>query len=244
MWKSLYDSAWHNPGIFALAAFFLLIWLIVWPKHAPSLRHLRVLVAGLAVVVLADIALTGGLSPLAPAHRHWIGYVAIPFVILGDARVFLLFEQELARSTVQDPARSLKTYGRALAMALIVPVLQAILLQLFPSMFAQRRRLFLAYELMFLPVLLGYIRVRVQPALVARAQRLTQHTWLQGGKWLSLLGVFVFAQYALWALADVMILAGLDAGYLVRFVPNAMYYALFLPFAYGSAPSDRATDET
>jgi hypothetical protein len=40
-------------------------------------------------------------------------------------------------------------------------------------------------------------------------------------------------------LADAFILAShADVGYLVRLVPNVLYYALFVPFAYLSAPAE------
>jgi hypothetical protein len=51
---------------------------------------------------------------------------------------------------------------------------------------------------------------------------------------------FEIAQYALWALADVIILGGHDVGYALRLVPNTMYYVLYLPFVAWSAPRDLA----
>jgi hypothetical protein len=44
---------------------------------------------------------------------------------------------------------------------------------------------------------------------------------------------YVAVYYALWALADVLILVGrLDAGWGLRVIPNQLYYALYLPFVY------------
>ena len=44
---------------------------------------------------------------------------------------------------------------------------------------------------------------------------------------------YVALYYALWALADVLILVfGLDAGWLLRVVPNQLYYAFWLPFVW------------
>ena len=42
----------------------------------------------------------------------------------------------------------------------------------------------------------------------------------------------VGAYYGLWAAADVLILCGVDAGWLVRLVPNQLYYGLFVPFVW------------
>gem|GEM_PF-5782227 len=49
---------------------------------------------------------------------------------------------------------------------------------------------------------------------------------------------FVTVQYTLWATADVLILAGHDAGFALRLAPNALYYGLFLPFVYATAPAN------
>jgi len=38
--------------------------------------------------------------------------------------------------------------------------------------------------------------------------------------------------YALWAAADLLIVAGFDAGWAVRLVPNQLYYAWYVPFVY------------
>jgi hypothetical protein len=44
---------------------------------------------------------------------------------------------------------------------------------------------------------------------------------------------YVAIYYALWATADVIILAGFDLGWALRMLPNQLYYAFFVPFAYG-----------
>ena len=42
---------------------------------------------------------------------------------------------------------------------------------------------------------------------------------------------FELLQYGLWATSDVLILAGVEAGWLLRLVPNTLYYAAFVRFA-------------
>ena len=42
---------------------------------------------------------------------------------------------------------------------------------------------------------------------------------------------YVAAYYSLWASADVLILFEVDAGWLVRCVPNQLYYAFTVPVA-------------
>ncbi|MGH7856783.1 MAG: hypothetical protein ACREQY_05580, partial [Candidatus Binatia bacterium] len=45
---------------------------------------------------------------------------------------------------------------------------------------------------------------------------------------------YVALYYFLWAAADSMILAGVDAGWALRVIPNQIYYGFWVPFAYAS----------
>lgn len=56
-------------------------------------------------------------------------------------------------------------------------------------------------------------------------------------RWALALTGFVLGQYALWVAADLLILAGADLGFGLRLLPNALYYAAFLPFVYAAAPA-------
>jgi hypothetical protein len=45
----------------------------------------------------------------------------------------------------------------------------------------------------------------------------------------------VAVYYALWATADLLIrYGGIDAGWLLRALPNQLYYAFWIPFAYAT----------
>ena len=55
-------------------------------------------------------------------------------------------------------------------------------------------------------------------------------------RWLLLVTTFEVVQYGLWVSIDVVIFAGADVGYLLRFVPNFLYYVAFVPFVYLTAP--------
>ncbi len=57
-------------------------------------------------------------------------------------------------------------------------------------------------------------------------------THAQSARFLRELLGFVAAYYALWAAADVLILMGVDAGWLVRCAPNQLYYGGLVPFAW------------
>lgn len=47
--------------------------------------------------------------------------------------------------------------------------------------------------------------------------------------------LFVVSYYALWASADVLILLGVDLGWLLRAVPNQLYYSFWTPFVWLTA---------
>jgi hypothetical protein len=93
---------------------------------------------------------------------------------------------------------------------------------LWPELAAQR--LWLIYELSFLTLALVLRERFVSRGMADRPE-------LQAG--LRQVLTYVAAYYALWATADVLILyAGLDAGWLLRVLPNQLYYAFFVPFAW------------
>jgi hypothetical protein len=44
--------------------------------------------------------------------------------------------------------------------------------------------------------------------------------------------LFAVAYYGLWASSDVLILLGVDHAWLLRAVPNQLYYAFWTPFVW------------
>jgi hypothetical protein len=187
------------------------------PSRAPFVEAWCLLFAAETIL---DAVATG---PLVRA-LGWSGQgaglaVTIAFVLVGDFRFFwLLF-------AVAEPARSLAACARrAAAFTLLVPVaalgatraLHAVVSDL-PD-----ETIWLVYELAFLALALG-LRFVWLPRRAAGA----------GAAWLRGVVGWAIAYYALWATADVVILAlGLDAGWLLRAVPNQLYYALFVPFVW------------
>ena len=108
-----------------------------------------------------------------------------------------------------------------------MPIASYVSQLVWPDTFAKSRHVFLLYETMFM-VLAIAMRAWLPRRLAGTAE--------ETRRWAMRLTHFEIAQYALWALADVVILSGADVGYALRLVPSTMYYALFLPFAFWTAP--------
>lgn len=205
---SLYESAWHIPATpwLANAAFLLILGMSRGPR--------RGLFALLAIAIALDAWLNGALTPLGRASPSVRTAVSLFFVLAGDFRYFAVSDL-----VAGDKGRSL---ARALGLAFVVPVV-ALPLRLLD---APERVLWLAYEGAFVVFALvlravlwpRWLGARSAPPEAVRAVRA--------------LTTFQIVQYGLWALADVLLLADLGVGWLLRLVPNTLYYAVFVPFAW------------
>jgi len=143
------------------------------------------------------------------------------FVLLGDLRYFMLVEF----LTSGPKATSGGTAARMFAWTLAVPLLSSLLMRLLPVSLDTPRTLFLVYELLFL----GVVGIWVGILLPRRSRRTTPGTL----KVLQRISSFVLAYYALWALADVLILRGTgDFAWGLRTLANALYYGGLLPWVY------------
>lgn len=203
---TLYESAWHIPGTPWLVSLAFLALLV----RSPGRR--RGLFASLALVVALDAWLNGPLTPLGGASGAVKTTVALVFVLAGDFRYFLV--AELAAGS--GPG----SWRRALLFTFVVPVV-ALPLRLLA---VPERVLWLAYEGAFL-LLAVFLRHRAWPRRLDSAPQ-------EATRAVMALTTFQIVQYALWAGADLMLLGGLEAGWLVRVLPNTLYYACFVPFAW------------
>src|SRR5688500_18665575 len=160
MFKAIYDSPWHAPAFFWLAA---VLFLLVLARHLPWLSAFLVL---FTFEIAADALASGGWSPLVLLKSEWMTAVGITFVILGDSRFFLLVERAV-RSVPERPGDTpregeaglqppLPLVGGAIAIAcsFIVPLSSAAARFAFPAITVDSRRTFLTYELMFLALAL------------------------------------------------------------------------------------------
>lgn len=215
MFESFYTSFWQHP---------LLLWffpVVFWVFVRPSGTYFERAVGAFLALTILDPLMTGPVTSLLGWQDGAANAVMIFFVILGDFR-FLFFVERFSRP--DEAAR--QSYIVAGVVVFVVPLLQAGIIRALPATFENPRHTFLAYELLFFALAAVY-RFVVLPRRQLGIERRV---------WLNATAAYGMLYYALWASADVMILAGADIGFLVRVIPNVLYYGLFIPFVYWKAP--------
>jgi len=152
--------------------------------------------------------------------------VMVFFVLLGDFRVFLLLFALAAPARPLDRGGVLAAAGEAARWTLVVPFVALAVHGGLDALVGPlpAQSIWLVYELAFLALALG-LRARLVPARLGLG-----HEGLRA--YLQAVLAYVALYYALWAGADILILGGVDIGWLVRIVPNQLYYALWVPTAY------------
>jgi hypothetical protein len=193
-------------------------------NSSPSVRAFCLL---LGLVPFFDAWLTAdqvaGIGALAPT----LGVVvALFFVIVGDFRVFLFLASSTADGTILLRGAGV---ARAFFLSLVVPIVTAGFRALLPDTPWRARATFLFYEVAFVCLLL---------ALRGRGAVLGQGATLDWGRKVIR---YVLTYYALWAIADAVILfLHLDVGYLLRVVANVLYYGGLLAAVSWFAPAPTA----
>jgi hypothetical protein len=207
-WEAFYGGDLQGLwSLIALPAAFLLAMPWLRPRTRGSdpraTRFVRIWTAVFAIETIVD--------PLAIGR---LGAPLLPFVLLGDFRVFVLV------LGVMEPERSLAgTCGRAAGWTLLVPVVAYSLYRGAVAVTGPlpEQALWLIYECAFVALALWW-RARFVPAHRPPALR-----------FLRAVLAYVALYYGLWGLADVLILAGRDGGWALRIVPNQLYYAFWVP---------------
>lgn len=214
-WQEVYGAGWQFPWAVMVVPFAFLLYRAIAgdprgrgadPSLVPFVRLWTTL---FVLETLLDPLATG---PLAEATGSPLASQALglAFVVLGDFRVYWLVMR--FRSPEQTSARAA---GEAAALSLPAPALAglAALFDLPPQ------AMWLTHELASLALAFGLARLALPSELTdARSATFVR----------SVLGLMA-AYYGLWAAADVLILAGVDAGWIVRVAPNQLYYGLFVP---------------
>jgi hypothetical protein len=198
--------------------------LVVLLRRSTS-RSVRTFGVAFGLVSLLDAWLTAdrvaGVGSLGPA----LGVaVATFFVIVGDFRVFLFLASATAEGEIAiDGGKA----ARAALWSLVVPLASTVFRSSLPDRPWRGRATFLFYEVAFACLMLG-LRFLGQGV---------------SSPWRRHVVRYVVAYYALWAVADGMILGfHLDAGYLVRVVPNVLYYGGLVAVVSLFAPTGSSLD--
>ena len=236
MFRAAYDSAWQHPGIAFIAGGPLLGLGLVAAARArqrrdldPRRRAWLLSFLMLELAILLDAWCTSAWSPFG-THGVAADSAAAFFVVVGDLRFFYLVERQRGELTASARTR-LRALSIALPVSLVVPIATAIGGRIAPDRL-RGHRLYLVYELALLALVLVFALSRM-PSAADGADRRRRYV-------LRLL-VLETMQYALWALADALILSGRDHGYLIRMLPNALYYAAFVPVATLATPAGSRT---
>jgi hypothetical protein len=215
--EQFYASAAQQPVLLWCAA---AVGLALTVARRSASRSTRAFCLLFGLVPFLDAWLTAdrvmGLGQLGPT----LGVVvATTFVIVGDFRFFLFLAAATPEGEITvDGAR----FARALLVSFVVPVVTAVVRGLMPDAPWRAQATFLVYEALFLALVI---------ALRAGGWGATRFAW---GRRVTL---YVIGYYALWALADVVILFfHADAGYLLRVVPNVMYYGGLLAVVSATSP--------
>ena len=203
--EAFYASTIQHPILLWVAAGLGFALCATRPGLDRSLRRYCLL---LTVLSLTDAWLTS-------SHVYGLGAltlgaasaVSLFFVLAGDLRYLLLLGTADSRGAVQLSARRILA---AAGLTCIVPLLAQGVVWMLPETPDGPRVLFLVYEVAFMLLTAGLMR------------------WHPGARsipWLAPVSRFVLLYYGLWAVADaIILLTGSDLGFLLRVVPNLLYY--------------------
>ena len=227
-WKALYESP--TQGVWALIVLpaLFLGWLAV-RGHRPG-GGVEPAAAGFVRRWAMVFALVALVDPIVTGLLAW---PLLPFVLLGDFRVFALV------LAVMHPTRArAAVLLEAAAWTLVVPAFAYGTMRLVEAVAGAQAptMLWIVYEV-------GFV-VLADALVVWLIPRRTGPDREPARRYVRAVLGFVVLYYSLWALADVLTLNGLDLGWALRMVPNQLYYGLFVPFAYFRFFSTHAASST
>jgi len=211
MLEQVYGSAWHLPAVTILSVSILLL---VMARRLPFIAGFC---ASFAWLIFLDAWINGALSPVPADSRSAF---EITFIVLGDWRYFVLFERYSKGVLNAD------RWMWALIPACITPLLALGLLVATGGTISMRI-VFLFFECVFFTLMLVYLFVMLPKRRVAAPE--TQ-------SFLLAITRFELLQYALWILADILLMSGQSWALTIRLAANIFYYSLFLPFVWWRAP--------
>ena len=230
-WHAFYYAGWQWPWALLVVPFFWSVVRSVAAGPRPADEAARFVRLWSTLFLFETM-----LDPLANGWAKGAGAgpeqaVAVLFVLLGDLRIYWL-----VFALGRPGGSAMRALGWAALASAGVPVVA----WLATSAFALAGELpgqvlWLTHELLFVAVAVWLAR-RWVPGAAGAHVRFVQRV----------LG-YVAGYYALWAAADVLILCEVDAGWLVRTVPNQLYYAFTVPVvevAFRASSSAAASTST
>ena len=217
-WRELYGSDLQALyGLWLVPVVFLLILVRDLRRHRaaePADAFLRTYALVFTLETILD-PFAGG--PLV----RWLGLGDG----LGATLVMFLFVLIFGVDAMRAGRPLRSAIVEAALWTLIVPIATAVVHRTLTVVYGALpgQALWLVYELGFLLLTLVLWRI----VLVRRIGDV--HT----REYLAAVLLYVAVYYALWAVADVLILTtGADAAWALRIVPNQLYYGLYVPFVY------------
>jgi hypothetical protein len=227
-WHGVYYSDLQSPYALLVIPLAFLAWRAAVPTDESravvpdASRFVLGVTLFFAVATLLDPISTGPLLRTEMLEGT-LAATLIPFffVLLGDFRVLWL------AIGVARPDRGFgQNLGWAMGTTLIVPAFAGSTYALFDWLFPELhgQALWMIYEFGFLLLCVFLSRSWIPKSLLHQPVRASYLRALFG---------FSAAYYALWLIADLIVVVGqLDLGWAIRIVPNQLYYSFWVPFAY------------
>jgi hypothetical protein len=216
-WQAFYRSDLQSVILLLVAPALLLGFLLTSGRRRVATTSAARFVYGYALVfgveTLVDPIATGPLVRALALPVPAATATGLLFVLLGDFRVFLLIFH------LADGARDIRAaLLRAGLWTPVVPVSAFAITSVLRATLGELpdQVLWLVHEVLFVGMALWLRKLSAHDVRLRRA------------------ATYVAVYYALWAAADVAILSGLDAGWLLRVLPNQLYYAFWVPFVYAT----------
>lgn len=227
-WQSFYDGDLQSVyALVVVPAVFLAYRLMrgrpTHPLRADATDFVDAYAIVFALETILDPLATGPLVRALGLAGGTSTAVLVLFVLLGDFRVYLLVFGLIA---IGHGHRWTAALPLAVAATGVVPLVAYTADAALHRAIADvpDNSIWMIYEWLFVAVALG-LRTRIVPHQVGGDARMA--AYLRG------LLLYVALYYGLWASSDVLIqLAGVDAGWLLRVLPNQLYYSGWVPVAY------------
>jgi hypothetical protein len=220
-WRAFYQSDLQSVWSLLPAPALFLVYLLL-ARRAPGAsfeeRFLWRWAVLFSIETMLDPLLGGPGMRAVGASPAVVTAVVLVFVLLGDFRVYWL----LFAFALSDAGRAAKLAAAATpVVALLAWTSDGLWDRMAPD--ASGQRLWLIHELLFTGAAL-WLRARWLPARVQDPARL---------RFLRRVCSYVILYYALWAACDALWMAiAFDVAWLLRAIPNQLYYAFFVPFVW------------